>query len=264
MRIPLILGILAIAILSILYLVSPTGAQISGGAAGKITGTIVLRDSPNNYGISTVSLSLPKAGCTVKITVCDYGGNPPTKLVIGADPVSNRDIKAGENYTGVTCGVRGYCPYGQSGCGVCYDISGSDCNSNDCCRPSYPYRCPVGYECAYNPSSACTFQFCSSTFAGLRPISSPGICCDLDGPDNIPGTADDNVISNGHCCPKSHPIYDPTSGNCIKNATVETSQVGRCSVLTTTLETAFTDITFTDSQGKPIDTADYVLVSYTC
>ena len=35
-----------------------------------------------------------------------------------------------------------------------------------------------------------------------------GICCDINGDDDILGTADDNVVTNGHCCPKDYPYYD--------------------------------------------------------
>ncbi len=51
------------------------------------------------------------------------------------------------------------------------------------------------------------------------------------------------------CCPADSPIYDPTSGNCIKEASVNTRSVGNCAVLQTTLETAFTDVTFANDAG---------------
>ncbi len=246
---------------------------------GAITGTIIFRDASSNYGISTIPLSLPKAGCMVRITVCDYGNKPPTKLIIGADPVPNNDKAPSLGPLDYAARPSPYDYYyfdAPNICGAKYKvIEGVDimiaCNqahdfgSNDNYYEYYPYICDVnnGEECVYNPVNGCPFDSYDSESAW--PIQDkPGICCDLDGPDNIPGTADDNVISNGHCCPKSHPIYDPTSGNCVREATVETRKMGYCSVLTTTLETAFTDITFADSQGRPLSTADYVAVSYVC
>ena len=269
-------SILAITVV-LVSLISLFGtAQTASVPGGSITGTIILADSHpfacvykgsiggvecryGEAGISTVPLALPRAGCIVKITVCDDRGNPPVSGVVAADPVPTQDVRANESYTGVACGVKGICNYYGDAyyyCGTCLN-----------CKTDYNYyKCPRGFTCASRLDSGCKKYYCSAISSQTYfLLSEPGICCDLDGPDNIPGTDDDNVISGGHCCPKSHPVYDPASGKCIKNATVVADKMGRtCSVLTTTIETMLTEVVFTDSQGKPLSTADYVAVSYVC
>lgn len=65
-------------------------------------------------------------------------------------------------------------------------------------------------------------------------------------------------------CPSDHPIYDTATKHCIKGASVNTTKVGNCATLTATLETAFTDVTFADSDSNPLSTADYVAIAYVC
>ena len=65
-------------------------------------------------------------------------------------------------------------------------------------------------------------------------------------------------------CPADHPIYDPTTKHCLREASVDTTKVGNCATLTTTLKSAFTDVTFADSDSNPLSTADYVAVAYVC
>ena len=65
-------------------------------------------------------------------------------------------------------------------------------------------------------------------------------------------------------CPADHPIYDATTKHCIREASVSTIKVGNCATLSTVLESAFTDITFADANNRPLSTADYVVVAYSC
>ena len=192
-----------------------------------------------------------QAGCTVRITVCDYRNNPPTKLIIGADPVpAIPATPASTAYTGEVCG-RECTSATDSGCNPC---SGGGCCivAIGKCTSWSDLKCPTNYFC-HRYSNGVTGCVCSSNL--LSDLSGWGACC----PNGYVG-----VLGKNLCCPKDHPIYDPSSGNCVKNATVETNKVGNCAVLTTTLETAFTDITFANDAGEPLSTADYVAVAYYC
>ncbi|NOZ81667.1 MAG: hypothetical protein GXO63_00765 [Candidatus Micrarchaeota archaeon] len=247
-----VFGLLVSAAL-LIFLASILFQATKAQTLSRISGTIIFADSHpfscaqygslvdcryGSYGISTIPLALPKAGCVVKITVCDDRGQPPTKLIVGADPIP--PLNASKNYSGVECG--GTSP------GIC-DFEGCDWEGNAVYSVSNytPLRCPVGYTCGESSIGYCRVCECGS--AGC-PIYDNSFVY---------------VSGYGFCCPPDHPIYDPASKSCVKNATVESRKIGdRCTVLTTKLETAFTDVTFADSSGRPLPTADYVAVSYIC
>ena len=204
----------------------------SGSSSMPLQGNIVFRDNSSNYGISTIPLSLPAAGCSARITVCDYGNNPPTKLIIGADPVPSTVPTI--TSSSVSCGS-----FGQG-------------SNSPSCSTQCDSSCNIGNTAYCENNDKCVIL--NTACLSLR------INCD-----NYPRTCPYvNQKTNGRCCPADHPIYDATSDNCVKDSTVSTNSIGQCSVLSTTLEAGFTDVTFANSSGNPISTADYVVVGYSC
>jgi len=289
---------------------------LAGGGVGgmPLQGVIVLRDNANNYGISSVPISLPKGNCDVKITVCDYGGNPPIKLIIGADPV--REIAKPKNASGalvdevsVSCTLSDYSSTcvtdAYSDGGYLYaKVKGEGIHYGSCEDPPY-FPCPFlgdrRDDCAiWNsggfPQTKSEATFCARNLEGVVlnwvsykawadglniGASAKVAYCPEDYPDydeehNLcyaeprcppadPGEVfikEDEVV----CvyCPADHPIYDPTTRHCLRKANVTTTKVGNCATLTTTLKSAFTDVTFADSYSNPLSTADYVAIAYVC
>jgi len=256
--------------------------------------TIYTSDS---HVISTVPISLPKAGCLAKFTVC--GNTPPAKLIIGADPVA-RTTKAvinlgpkgtvasgptcptpATNYgtipptpgdplaTGVACSNNSYCidyavgEYGQE--------LPLRCHAGDSCQiwgPYYPRCVPAtaNYFCkdmtlpAYYMTLTATYPKpdCKHGY----PYNDPR--CPGAGAGEVYAAYDDNDFVCAYC-PTGHPVYDPVSKNCVTSASFSTLAVGsNCSTLSTILNTAFTDVTFADASGLPLSTAYYVGMSYSC
>jgi hypothetical protein len=205
----------------------------AGGGAMPLQGNIIFRDNSNNFGISTIPLSLPKSGCNVMTTVCDYGNNPPTKLILGADPVPVSNPPSA-SYSGERCGVEITSTYAGGTCYGCASVPGPVCAS------TAPIYCESTDVCVNSGSfTQCCSGGCSATKQNYQ-------------------------YGRGICCPSDHPIYDPTSGNCVKDTVISTNKVGFCSVLSTTLNTGLTDVTFADGAGNPLSTADYVAVGYSC
>ena len=217
-------------------------AATTGGGEMPLQGNIIFRDNANNNGISTIPLSLPKSGCDVKITVCDYSNNPPLKLIVGADPVS-KTVPSKDN-SGESCGVDikdtwqdRYCP----------GVGDLPCSGYYTCASTTPAYCPQSTDVCITPSKKTSSCGCTQTAPN-------GYCLSIGSYGN----------SVGVCCPEGNPIYDATTGRCLKDTSIETKKIGGCSVLSTKLESAFTDVTFANSDGIYLTTADYVAVSYSC
>jgi len=215
------------------------------------------------YNMNTVPLSLPKANCGVKITAC-YGA--PTKMVVGADPVA-RITKvpinvggsavsavwssyAGNGYTGPRCGndangIYAYCP---SSSYWCY-------GGQQCCLNTYPSGDGVWY--CYPTNS--TFPNADST--NRVAYNNPRCSTASAGQTYIQYNQNENTCIY---CELDHPLYDPTSKNCIKDATITTKSVGStCSTINAYLPTAFTDVTFLDASNNPV--GSYIIkVAYNC
>jgi len=207
--------------------------------------------------MNTIPLSLPKANCGVKITACN---NAPTAMVIGADPVSRQTknpINVGGVGVGETWGYPGY--------------PGPSCES-----PSGPgSRCPLNYVCQY-------WQRCCpegyGTYIGTTCYPTNSSFPYADTTNNVaynnprcPSASAGQVYiqyiqAENTCayCPTDHPVYDPTSKNCIKNTTITTNSIGGlCSTINTYLPTAFTDVTFLNASSMPTY-AYNIRVAYNC
>ncbi len=262
---------------------------LAAGGMG-LQGVLVLRDNANNYGISSVPLSLPKANCNVKITVCDYGNNPPTKLIIGADPVpritKSRINEVDWRSVAIEDDVDSSASCADPGCGCCCSCT---CPS-DSSIFSYSYycncECPYKGCCSHHTCVVCCPNINPNTGSDLITYNSTShdcvycpssyphydsedqVCyatprCPDPEPDEV-FIQEDDVDNVCVYCPKDHPIYDATTKHCIREASVETIKVGNCATLSTTLESAFTDVTFADSSNNPLSTADYVAIAYSC
>ena len=299
---------------------------LAGGGVGgmPLQGVIVLRDNANNYGISSVPIALPKENCDVKITVCDYGNNPPTKLIIGADPVPRIEKARNDcvivvvEEVSASCTLPGGCGSGSCGPKEAYSDSGylyvkmrGKHGSVSCGTPPY-FICPFGYtlyrkDVCGEYYTSCASYISEATFCAkflnnsvLNWVEAKAwIEWDIYGPhakayakvaycpedypnydeeDNVcyaeprcpppsPGEVfikEDDVDNVCVYCPSDHPIYDPTTKHCLREASVNTTKVGNCATLTTTLKFAFTDVTFADEHSDPLSTADYVTIAYVC
>ncbi len=256
----------------------------AGGTTGgsmPLQGVIIFKDDGSNAGISTIPLSLPKAGCNVKITVCDFGANPPTKLIIGADPVpritkSRNDMNPSDIVNALrspSCGAPGCVP---SGAEICFKIE-------DPSFFGYLYiYCPSGYYCdgSFTTNIGERYWCCPNGYVALngKCYKCPSDYPKFDKEDKVcyktprcPPTEagevfiqEDDVDNVCVYCPADHPIYDATTKHCIREAIYSTTKVGNCATLSATLESAFTDITFADSNNQPVTTGDYVALAYSC
>jgi len=270
-----------------------------GGGSMPLQGQSTIYTS-DTHAISTVPISLPKAGCLAKFTVC--GATPPAKLIIGADPVA-RITKAVINL-----GTRGIvaagptCPAPASewstvpptpgdplATGVncrndsyCYIYNGGEdagwitelplrCHAGDSCQiwgPYYPRCVPAtaNYFCN-NMAFPAYYMTLTATYPKADckhgyPYNDPR--CPGAGAGEVYAGYDDNDFVCAYC-PTGHPVYDPVSKNCVTSASFSTLAVGsNCSTLSTVLNTGFTDITFADASGLPLSTAYYVGMSYSC
>jgi len=216
-----------------------------------------------NYAFNTIPISLPKSGCGVKITAC-Y--SPPAKMVIGADPVA-RVTRAANNdpsnnvtghysittstSSGVTCGLYNY-------------------NSNYYyCTSSGMYCASSGSYCCLNGYSDDGTYCYSCNHAGYPSYDSTNHVCYATTRCNAAGSGETFIQYNtaeNTCiyCATDHPIYDPTSRNCIKDATITTKSVGSsCSTINTYLPTAFTDVTFLDASNNVLNSY-LIKVAYNC
>ncbi|NOZ81665.1 MAG: hypothetical protein GXO63_00755 [Candidatus Micrarchaeota archaeon] len=238
-----VFGLLVSAAL-LIFLASMLFQATKAQTAGIITGSIILRDSVSG-GVSIIPYSLPGTSCRLNIVACDMGGQPPEYVGVGniysADP-------RGE-YAPATS-------YNGSGCGKIVDFD--DCCIYDAyCKPADP--CirlePIGQGCDTG---------CGTVYSYDR---IKGVCCDLDGEDNIPGTADDNVQSGDRCCPKDYPFYDPVSQKCVRFETLQTkmNRFGLCSYASVASAEPSSYLFFFQADGNSSSaTADYVTISYVC
>jgi len=225
-----------------------------------LQGELDFNSNVAGYSMNTIPLSLPKADCGVKITACH---NAPAKMVIGADPVARitRAVINGgpdliratqEPDIGSGCGTGRYCAFNPPYCGAAS------------CKCSC---CPTGMGPLYADwRNGIYCNNANSTFPNVdmthyRTYGDPR--CSAAGANEISIGYNDGEYTCIYC-PSNHPIYDPTSKNCIKNATVTTNAIGSaCSTLNTYLPTSFTDVTFLDAGNLP--TSSYIIkVAYNC
>ncbi|MCX6760600.1 MAG: hypothetical protein NTZ84_00630 [Candidatus Nealsonbacteria bacterium] len=244
--------------------------------------------SSDSHVISTIPISLPKANCQVKITVC--GSTPPSTLIIGADPVARatksvinlgpkgvvpQNPGTGPGYTGINCRATGSgdyenCPTGYNVCrpygyGYVGDDGAWHLPSN-CCPNASDYFCLTGAYPNLNSATYCIvttdpahpLMDCVHGYAYAEPR------CPAAGASQAYIQYNDSEFTCIYC-PADHPLYDSVSKNCIKSASVTTTKVGSlCSTLSTTLNYAFTDVTFANAASAPLDTAYYVGFAYSC
>jgi len=228
-----------------------------------------------SYPISTVSIAVPKIGCSVKFTVCSVT-TPPTQMIIGADPVP-RSTKARINETtgviasaGITAASGGAGCGGATNCGTnmwgdyaCYYTPFYCSRVQDHCQDGV--CCPSGYNQAAG-------GYCADCNTKGYLVDWEDILCYKEPrcPAADAGTvfaAEDDTDNLCAYCPNDHPTYDVANRSCIKSATVNTMRLGasgRCSVLSTILNTTHTDVTFSDGSGQAKDIGGYVQVSYSC
>lgn len=252
----------------------------SGGSSDMpMQGNILYNLYPSQY-INTVPLSLPKSGCLVKITACN---SAPTNLIIGADP-KGRTVKQ------VASAAKG--PQFTSSVGTNYTTHGGPaCGNQQEGGGSTQWYCPTNYWCVFpnghpgwlegefsgrccpnNTQGVCDYNYCASCTTNYPLINCHGYCYKNiynNTPCDAPVSNETLVLydsTNDICiyCPSDHPVYDPVSQNCITKSSISTSLIGsRCSTLSTTLYTAFTDVTFANANSLPVDVS-YVVVSYSC
>jgi len=228
--------------------------------------------SGGTYYRNTIPISLPKTDCGVKITACF---SPPAKMVVGADPVSRvtkTPINAGPG--GVAISYTDYsAEYGrptQPGpyCGSIYgdqNYHGLWCTSASLWCASLSYCCPTSYP-NYTITDPLYCYACNSTYANIDPVNhicynNPRCSAASAGQTYIQYNINENTCIY---CASDHPVYDPTSKNCIKNTTITTNSIGGvCSTINTYLPTAFTDVTFLNASDMPVGST-LISVAYNC
>ena len=228
-----------------------------------LQGVIDYNSFTTSYYMNTIPLALPKANCGVKITACFAA---PTKMVIGADPVARitkTPINAGGGAISASWSSYASSYYSGPQCG-------NDANGRLAYCPGPGYWCVGGQQCCPNtyPSGDGSW-YCyptNSTFPNIDTTNhvaygNPRCSNAAAGETSVQYSLGENTCIY---CPSDHPVYDPTSKNCIKDASVTTRAIGTaCSTINTYLPTAFTDVTFLDASNAPLGAA-LIKVAYNC
>ena len=214
------------------------------------------------------------------MSICDYGNNPPAKLIIGSNPVnriekSKRVIdyqdkgakpKCNLDYYSSCCCPTGYTSGSESIPGSDYvarrrggycDIWKSP-NDTGCIKQgTYVTDCGDWWmECnASYPNADCNTEKCY-----IEPL------CPSAGTNEVFIQEENPGELTGVCiyCPLDHSSYDPLSKKCLESSPFTTIKNGNCATFSNILSSSFTGITFIDNNNNPLSTADYVAVAYSC